>query len=574
MKKILLYIDHTVAKMFVEKVNENGEKKIGLSSPHNFVYTADIIARIIDIDTEEQVKTRLDPGYDYYNVIDFKPLKSESGVYFDEAANAYKASEYGFVVYDNGRLRWLNPLTVTRDKMKAYFNIYPTNRGKIPNIKDIEENLHNFGIMASLGSQKINEQLEKIHPEKPKLTRVLVAQGKEPVNGHEEYYLPLLDVDKKAGEILPDGRIDFKEKGTIIEIVKDQEVLKRVPAVKPQDGYNVYGDKAPAEMEPPKGYKKGENMVQSGKDANVMLSAIDGCLDVNKRLISVLPVVVINGDVNYDSGNIDFNGSVQITGSVLPGFSVKAKGDVYIGNTVEDAIIEADGDITVKMGVVGKESVRLTSGGRITAKYFLQAKVEATGDIIVEDSIINCNVFSNNKVQVVAKHGKIIGGKTTALYEIEVNVSGAINETETQLSVGRNLFIEKELEAVNAEIKKWREEVTEVMRKMKVSFGEAVFENPKEYISRLPSVKKKQCLLLLKELSTSNKELKTFSEEQAKIQSKLRLEREPYIIIKNKAYPGTVISIKKSVKKLDQVVDNVKYYEDPNDKIIRFTPAV
>ena len=228
----------------------------------------------------------------------------------------------------------------------------------------------------------------------------------------------------------------------------------------------------------------------------------------------------------------------------------------------------------MKMGVVGKENVKLVANGKVTAKYLLNANVEATGDVVVEDSIINCDVFSNNRISVVAKQGKIIGGRTTALYEIMVNVSGSPNETETQLNVGRNLFIERELQDIHKEISKWRKAVDEVVNKLKLSFGEAVFDNPKEFIEKLLPARKKNCLLLLKQLSDNNRELKKYVEQSKEVQDKLKLEREPCIIIKNKAYPGTVISIRKSIKRIDSPIDNVKYYEDPEEKIIRFSPAV
>ncbi len=573
MKKILFYFDHTVTKIFVEKVNEEGEKKVVLSSPNNFVYTGEIVARIIDLVEGEDPASKADPGYGYYNIVDFRSLRADTGIFFDEASNAYKASEYGFVVLDGNTIKWLSPITVTKDKLKAYYTVYPTKLKRIPSVKDIEETLHSYRIITGVGEKRILEQLGGININTPKVTRLLVAEGREPVSGHEEYYLPLVSVEKKAGEILSDGRINFKETGSIIQVYKDQEILKKIPAVKPSDGFNVYGDKAPAEIVEHNGFKKGPNIVQSGKDELIYCSAIDGCMEIVKKVVSVLEIVVINGDVNYDTGNIKFNGSVRINGSVLPGFSVVASGDVIIEKNVDDAYIEADGDIIVKMGAVGKESVKLVSNGKVTAKYLLNARVEAADEIIVEDSIINCNVFSNNKISVVAKHGKIIGGVTTALYDIIVNVTGAINETETVLNVGRNLYIEKELDEVRLEINKWREAVTEVMRKMKVSFGEAVFENPKDFISRLPSVKKRNCLLLLKELSDSNRELKRLTENAKEIQGKLKLEREPGITIKNKAYPGTVINVKKSIKKIDKVFENVKFYEDPEEKIIRFTPA-
>ncbi len=574
MKKLLFYFDPTVKKIINEIESEGGDKKAVLSSPNNFVFTSEIVARIINIDNDDQIPTRLDPGYNYYTTQDYVSIKADSGIYFDEAAGAYKAAEYGFVVLDGGKIRLISPLVISKDKLKSFFFVYPTKFGRMPSYADIEEIMHQYRILARIDQNRILEQLQSVDVNKPQLTKILIAQGKEPVNGHEEYYLPIINLKKKAGELKSDGSIDFKEVGFIVEVKKGQDVLRRIPKVKSVDGYNVFGDKALGESERKEGYNKGANLEPGKGDENIFVSSIDGCIDVDGRTISVLPIVHINGDINYETGNIDFDGSVHIAGSVLPGFSVKARGDVIIEKNVDDALIEAHGDITVKMGVVGKEHVRLVANGKVSAKYLLNAKVEAVGDIIVDDSIINCDVFSNSKISVVAKQGKIIGGNTTALYEIMVNVSGSPNETETHLRVGRNLFIEKELADIHKEISKWRETVNESIRDIKGSFGETVFENPKEFITKLPAVKQKKCLILLKELSNNNKELKRLIEQSKEVQDKLKLDREPYIIIKNKAYPNTIISVKKSIKRIDSPIDNVKYYEDPEEKIIRFSPAL
>jgi len=574
MKKIVCYFDNTALKIFNEKIEEDGKKKLVLSSPHNFVSAAEIVARVIDIDDDTQIPTRIDPNFKYYNVVNYVALKASQGIYFDEQAKAYKASEFGFVVFKDGRLQLLSLLTITRDKLKAYYTLFPTKFGKIPNFNDIQEILHEQHILAGVGRKNIDAQLSKIDIMKPRISRIIVAKSKEPVDGHEEYYIPLIDIDKKAGEIKSDGSMDFKEVGSIIQIKKNQKILKRVPEVKAVDGFDIYGDKVISEVLDHDGFKKGQNIVQSGEDENIYISSLDGCLETENKTISILPVAYIKGDVNYDTGNIDFNGSVHVSGSVLPGFTVKATGDITIEKTVEDGYIEAGGDITVKGGVVGKERVRVISSGSITAKYLLNAKVESTDEIIVEDSIINCDVFSNNKISVIAKHGKIIGGKSTALYEIIVNVAGAINETTTTLNVGRNLFIEKELMEVRKLIDDQREVVTEVMRKLRVGFGEGVFEDPKKYIAILPAVKKKNCLLLLKELSNGNKTLKELTEKSKEIASRLKLDREPVIIVNERVNPGVVLNIKKSVRKIEKPSDNVKFFEDPETKTIRFTSAV
>ena len=179
MKKIIFYFDPTAKKMITEKLMENGEKKVVLSSPYNFVYVSEIVARVIDIDSDEQIPTRLDPGYDYYQALDFKVIKADSGIYYDEQLNAYKAAEYGFVILDGQRLKLISALSVSRDKLKAYYSIYPTKLGKVPTYADIEETLHKNAIMARVEQAAVEEQLQTIDPANPRFVRILVAQRSE-----------------------------------------------------------------------------------------------------------------------------------------------------------------------------------------------------------------------------------------------------------------------------------------------------------------------------------------------------------------------------------------------------------
>ncbi len=573
MKKIIFYFDPTVTSMFVKTKTESGESKVHLSSPHNFVARAELVARVVNIDTDEQISTRLDPGYDFYKVVDFKQIKAAEGIYYDETVGAYKAAAYGFVIYNNGSLKLLPAHTMTRDKLKVYFNLHPTVHKKLPSSAEIQEYLHSYNILSSVGEKNINAQLSKINPDEPKLTRIIVAQGKAPVNGREETFSPLLEFEKKAGELRSDGRIDFREVGSVIQVFKGQELLERIPPVKSQDGMDVFGDVIPAEMEQVEGYRKGDNIIQSGHDEKIYLAGIDGVLKVAQRKVSVLETVVINGDVDYETGNIDFNGSVEVTGSVLPGFHIKAKGDINIKNSVEDAFIEAGGDVSIGMGVVGKESVKIVCNGNLKTKYLLNCTVEAGGEVLVEDSIINSNVFSNKRISVTAKTGKITGGEITALYDIEAKIVGAKTETQTVLSVGRNLQIEKELDVVRKQMNALREEVAEIIRKLKTSFGEGVFEDPKKYIAILPPVKKKTCLTLLQELNNGNKNLKELQEKTRQISEKLKLDREPVIIVYDRVYPGTVLNIKKRIRKIDREYENAKFFEDLETRDIRFTSA-
>jgi uncharacterized protein (DUF342 family) len=576
MKLIIFYFNQKVSKLFVEKTDESGEKHLALSSPYNFVSKGETIAKIIDVEEPEEASKHLDEGYNYYNLERYRSIKVSDGIFYDEKSRTYKSPRYGFVIYDKSasKIRLLSPLQVTRDKLAAYFIIFPTKFDTIPTYMEIEEAIFNRGIAAIVDKESIEQQLSAVDIKEKKITRIIIAKGRKPVDGSSEYYLPLISINKKAGKVLEDGRIDFREVDSIIECKKGQKILKRVPSVKPEDGYDIFGEKADAVMEDRKGYLKGDNIVQSDDDENIFVSSIDGCLNVERNRISVQPNVIIKGNVDYDYGNIDFNGSVHIRGSVLPGFSVKAGGNIIVEKNVEDAYIEADGDIVIKMGITGKGSCKVVANGSIKANYILNSVVEAIKEIEVQDSIINSKVFSNDKISVTAKHGKIIGGEVTARHEVIVNVIGSQKENITYITVGRSLYIEREMNEIRQEMDKWRVKVDDTLRRIKSSFGEGLFENPKEFIKILPPVKKKNCLLLLKELTDYNKELKMLSEKQKVVEKKLKLEREPVIIVKDLIFPGLIAQIKKRKRRVEQKLENVKLFEDPKEKLIRISSAV
>lgn len=573
MRKIIFYFDTSAQSILIKKTADNGEQKVVLSTRHNFVSENEIVARIVDIKQDDEINSRIDDGYEYYNIADYFNFSTGPGVHFDEASKSYQASYYGFVTLRDNKLSLISPLVLSKDKTKAYYNILPTKFGNLPSYNEIVEILHAEKIISVITSEKYKKQIDAIDTAHPHLTRVLVAEGREPVNGFDEYFQPLLSFEKQAGKILADGRIDYKEVNSIIQVQKNQEILECISAVKNEDGYDIFGEKVPAVKVEKEGYKKGENLLQSGFDPSIYVAGIDGCISVDNKKVSVLPVAVIRGDVGLETGNINFNGTVQVTGSVLPGFKVQAEMDIIVEKDVEDAQLTAGGDITVKLGVVGKEAVRLTAAGNVSAKFLQNVKVEAGKSVIVDDSIINCDIVCYDSIQVTGKNGKIIGGKVAALYEIKAHTIGTQTETMTSLTVGRNFILEEQVAKKRTELIMLKQRVDEINTTIKMQFGEEIFKNPKEYIKILPALKKKTCLLLLNDLGTANSSLRKTIEETKVIEDKMKLEREPYIIATNRIFPGTVVNVKKSVKKIDKPVENVKFYEDQLDKSVRFVAA-
>ena len=78
--------------------------------------------------------------------------------------------------------------------------------------------------------------------------------------------------------------------------------------------------------------------------------------------LSVVNVYEVNGNLDMSMGNIDFNGDVNITGSVRSGVTVHAMGSIYVGGFVEGATLIAGKDIVLKDGVNTKNSGKIEAG--------------------------------------------------------------------------------------------------------------------------------------------------------------------------------------------------------------------
>ncbi|MFW5807776.1 MAG: DUF342 domain-containing protein, partial [Spirochaetota bacterium] len=534
MKFLMTYFDPVHTKMLVQKTNESGKKTVTVSTPYNFVSRNEIIMRVVDVDSEEDARKYLDTGYEYYNIIPNRKFTLDSSVYYDEKDHAYRSNWYGFVLLDQkGNLRVSTPLQISKDKTQAFFFIYPTKFGKIPAMADITEELSTNKIVTPVDAAVIEKGLMEIDPSKPKLSRIKVAQSKAPVNGQNEYFEPLIELERRVGKVEMDGHIDYREVGTIQEVKKGTPLLKRYPKVQPENGYTIYGEKANAEMLPPKGLAKGDNLVPSHNDPDIFVAGVDGCIQKQNRKVSVLEMAIVSGDVDYESGNIDFSGTVEIKGNVLPGFQVKAGGDITIWGNIDDAVVESGGSLTVRQGIAGKGNTRVICDGGLFAKYIVNSTVESKGNITVDESIINSHIFSNDKVLVTSDHSKIMGGKVMARHRIEVASTGSNKETLTEVMVGRNLMVERMLDSIRKEISAAQGEVDDVLNNLKSSFGTQLFENPKAFISVLPQVKKKQCVTLLGELSKQKSIVAELKEKAAEVEKKLVLDEEPLIIIKN-----------------------------------------
>ena len=103
-------------------------------------------------------------------------------------------------------------------------------------------------------------------------------------------------------------------------------------------------------------------------------------------------------------------GSVVVKKDIQADYSINAEGNVIVNGNVEKAFITADGDITVKGACFGKGEGIIKSKNDVLMNFIESTKVEAEGNIIVNEGIMNCEVTAGKKILVVDRKGTIVGG--------------------------------------------------------------------------------------------------------------------------------------------------------------------
>ena len=183
--------------------------------------------------------------------------------------------------------------------------------------------------------------------------------------------------------------------------------------------------------------------------------------DGTNFLIKVL--LDIPGDVDYSTGNLDYNGDIHIHGDVRATFEVKASGNVIIDGLVEAAKIEAGGDILISSGVLGDGNAQIICGGDLRAKY-LESCEAYVGKSAFADCVMASQVYCDDTIQILSGRGAIIGGKIVVGNQIKAKIVGTDSGRKTELELGTQTYVKMKYSTEIAELKEAMSELASLER--------------------------------------------------------------------------------------------------------------
>ncbi|HCZ06456.1 MAG: uncharacterized protein PWP37_1008 [Thermotogota bacterium] len=361
---------------------------------------------------------------------------------------------------------------------------------------------------------------------------ILIASGIPPEHGEDARIRILIDEYARR-----DAQQRVRKGGTPLPIVKAGEIVAiRVPPTEGKEGTDVYGNPIPPRPGKDQSLRCGKN-VRVSEDGTKAIAECDGILKVEDEKIIVDELLMIDGDVDYSTGDIDFPGAVLIKGMVKPGFTVKAKKDIEIGSVVEAAtVMSYKGE--VRIGGVKGRGKGLITGKTIRARFVENANLEADEDVIVEASIINSNVKAGRDVLCVGKECAIVGGNIVAGRRVSCCELGSEVAVHTRVDVGVDPKISEKIRLLKAQLKLDQENLQKLVKvvslfKSRIERDEDLPQDKKEaYQKALESI-----VNLRASIEATNQQLKELQEDIEKAA------KEAEIIVRNRVFPGVEVTM-------------------------------
>lgn len=518
---------------------------------YNDLYSNDFFT-LLEYDSEVYIKVRV-PGFDMRN---FNGILEEiPRVALTNFLGLKKALEHA----DNdeikiGKFRPEIEVILSKDEMTCKVRVNHPREHIFENKKDVTTS-----ILIALNKEGITEGIisDALNNEIPAYEEFLVAKGVLPING-DDAQVRYFELSERKPQIRKDGSTNYYDLNLIDVVYKDDWLGEKIPATEGKDGITVTGKTLQAKKGKDKPLRYDRKTVgKYAKDGKIILKALlDGAVTFNSGKICVENHLIINGDVDYSSGNIDFDGFVTVHGTVKDGFSIIARYDISIlskmGIGATGKIQSTEGSIFIKGGVNGKLITKIEAKRDVYIKYCNETTIIAGGKIDIGYYSIDSNLRAE-KILMDQKTGRLIGGNVSAGSQIIAGTIGNKFEKRTRVNVDGfdRMAVKKEYEEVLQKYRKllfYAEELKADLEIYDLNFSITNDEKlTKDYYEQVEKYDK-----LIEAIAQ-------LDESRTKLEAILKSKGEGQVSISTGAYPKTYLEVKRVTKRIDTLVKGTFY---------------
>lgn len=446
---------------------------------------------------------------------------------------------------------------ISEDGLEAELTLRPPRLGgDPPSVEQVQRLLNELGISEGIEWNTIEEMVEERRYNEP----VVVARGRTPEKGEDAKIQYHFDVESSPNFEEQDGKIDFREMGLINNVEEDELLAEKIAPTPGRKGLTVQGDPLEAPGGDDVELKPGENV--HGEDGELYSEISGQVIKDNEDVVSVYDVYTVEGDVDYGTGNIVFDGTVLVEGSVKDRFKVQATGDIIVEEGVEKAYLQSEQNILIQAGIRGKGGAQINAGGSIMVDFIEQAGLIAQENIVASEMVMHSRLDAGEGVYVTGERGLIAGGQIRAGREVYAKEIGSIGASETNIEVGIDPKFFRTIAKIEEKIVEQREKLDKVERAIQTM-------EPKEELDEEQRGKYDK---LLETQENLERNIENFREEQENVSRRASDREGSSVMIEGVAYGGTRIGIGNEIyrvrsgkkehcgfRKLDQSIQQVTF---------------
>lgn len=415
-----------------------------------------------------------------------------------------------------GELKPLVEISVSNDSLKAYayINLTPSQYQDY-NKKDLVEQIllecQTQGIVYGI---HIDEIIKNLRPQE----KFVVANGLLPTHG-KNAKVKLYELEELKPQVFEDGKVNYYELNLINKVNRGDWVGERIEPTLGEPGKNVFGEIIPAipgrQVKLVYDHKTILESLNEDKTITTLTAKKTGAVVYENSVLTVCNCLEIEGKVSFETGNIDFDGYVEVRDSIEDNFSVRADNDIQVmgrlGVGGVDTIESRDGNIYIRGGIAGKNKAKIICDGNLYTKFASDCIIECKGSVNIGYYALNADIKAK-EVILEAYNSRIIGGKIDAQIRVVAGEIGSHAEVPTYINVkgfNRSL-LKEEYDALSDDIANLKDQIEYITQKL------AVFD-----LNRLDNRQKQLYVDLEQALDNSNRRLKALYEQKKRYTSYL-----------------------------------------------------
>lgn len=375
----------------------------------------------------------------------------------------YNNANEGFVLEIGERRDGACALKIDDDQMTARLMLIPPYGGAPVALFQIQLAMQEKGVVSGVMLNEIEAAIKEGYA-----AERIIAQGLRPVPGTDAQFQSLVpEVRERKPQVDERGIADYRDLGQLIVVKKGDPLMRRTPPTEGKQGQDITGQLLPAQAGQDIPFASGlQGAELDPNDNNLLIATMTGQPKRVPNGVVVEPTINLP-QVDLSTGNMHFEGTINIKGDVKDGMKIHASGDVFIGGTVEAAEIEAGGNVVIKGGVIGHREHSgdsnevptfngvIISKGSISAHFAENVRMEAGIDIIIEEFSMHNHLIALNRVLIGksgGKKGRIIGGLTCASVLVKAGAIGSNAGFVTKVRAGFNPYLQAQVDKLKLEI--------------------------------------------------------------------------------------------------------------------------